>query len=114
MFPRYDPGDVILVYKEQQRPATAFLGEEAAVRTTDQRRFLKRLMRGAEPSTFNLESWNAPTIESVQLAWIGEIYMTVRSGQISRMNERERTRKRRLERNHEGMNTEELPLQLKR
>ncbi|SEQ33951.1 Phage repressor protein C, contains Cro/C1-type HTH and peptisase s24 domains [Faunimonas pinastri] len=92
MLPRYDEGDVIVVYAEQQRPAESFFGEEAAVRTSDGRRFLKRITRGFEPRTVNLESFNAKTIESVCLEWIGEIWITVRSGQRRRLNLRENLR----------------------
>jgi phage repressor protein C with HTH and peptisase S24 domain len=91
MLPRYDDGDVILVHREQQRPTEAFLGEEAAVRTGDGRRFLKRLMRGFEPGFYNLESWNARLIEAVHVEWVGEIYLTVRSGQIRRIERNQRS-----------------------
>jgi len=107
MLPRYDDGDVILVHREQQRPTEAFLGEEAAVRTGDGRRFLKRLMRGFEPGRYNLESWNARLIESVDIEWIGEIYLTVRSGQIRRIERNQRSRATRSTKKHalatEGM-----------
>lgn len=113
MLPRYDEGDVILVYEEQQRAVEALLGEEVAVRTNEGRRYLKRLMRGTAPKTFNLESWNARTIEQVTVEWVGEIYLTVRAGQIRRIWARERAlangRKRRREIATEGM--EELPLE---
>ncbi|MFC2248519.1 S24 family peptidase [Labrys portucalensis] len=112
MLPRYDEGDVILVYAQQQRAADNFLGEEVAVRTGDERRYLKRLMRGQLPGHFNLESWNARTIENVRLHWIGEIYLTVRSGQLRRIAQRERanaTRQRNI-RAAETRGMDELPL----
>ncbi|KQT54592.1 hypothetical protein ASG43_03130 [Aureimonas sp. Leaf454] len=90
MLPRYDEDDVIIVYREQRRPLSAFLGEEAAVRTTDGRRFLKRIERGSEPGTVNLASFNAKTIEAVRLEWIGEIWVTLRSGQLRRFEKKER------------------------
>lgn len=90
MMPRYDDGDVILVHREQRNPVDAYLGEEAAVRTGEGRRFLKRLVRGYEPGRYNLESWNAKTIEDVVIEWIGEIYLTVRSGQIRRIERSQR------------------------
>jgi phage repressor protein C with HTH and peptisase S24 domain len=91
MLPRYDDGDIILVHREQINPTDAFVGEEAAVRTADGRRYLKRLMRGFEAGTYNLESWNARLIEGVHIDWVGEIYLTVRSGQLRRIERNQRT-----------------------
>lgn len=83
MLPRYDEGDVIVVWKEQRRATDSFLGEEAAVRTRDGRRFLKTIRRGAD-GYYNLDSWNAHPIEGVELEWIGEIYVTIRASQLRR------------------------------
>lgn len=112
MLPRYDPGDVIIVWREQRRPIEALLGEEAAVRTEDGRRFLKRIMRGSAPRTFNLESWNARTIEAVGIEWVGEIYLLVRAGQIRRIEQRERVNahRRATRRAGETAGMEQLPL----
>lgn len=112
MLPRYDDGDVILVYAEQHRSTESLLGEEVAVRTATGLRYLKRLMRGYHRGTFNLESWNSKTIEDIELEWIGEIYLTVRAGQIRRIEAKERAavarRKARRDAETEGM--DELPL----
>lgn len=88
MLPRYDEGDAIIVYREQKRSLTSFYGEEAAVRTSSGMRYLKIIHRG-EGDTVTLNSFNAKPIENVQLDWIGEIYITIRSGQISRMKIKE-------------------------
>jgi phage repressor protein C with HTH and peptisase S24 domain len=113
MMPRYDDGDVILVYKEAQRAPESLLGEEVAVRTSSGHRYLKRLMRGASRRHFNLESWNARTIEDVELEWVGEIYLTVRAGQIRRIEAKERAaasrRRAKIEAETAGM--DELPLE---
>lgn len=82
MLPRYDDGDVIVVYREQRRPLESFFGIEAAVRTTQGKRYLKQIMKG--PRGINLLSWNAKPIENVSLDWIGEIYATVRADQVRR------------------------------
>ncbi len=84
MLPRYDEGDVIVVWREQRRSTESFLGEEVAVRTGSGHRYLKQLQRGQRG--FNLLSWNARPIEDVRLEWIGEIYLTVRSTQVRRMH----------------------------
>lgn len=75
MQPVYRDGSTIVVYREQKRPIESFYGEEAAVRTSDGRRFIKTITRGTGPNTVNLLSWNDPVpIESVRLLWIGEIF----------------------------------------
>lgn len=76
MLPVYKDGAVIIVYRDQQRPLHAFYGEEAAVRTSDGRRFIKTVMRGRD-GLVNLLSWNAPPIEDVHLEWVGEIFATL-------------------------------------
>lgn len=114
MMPRYDPDDVLLVYEEQRRPTESLLGEDVAVRVEDGRRFLKRLMRGPKRETFNLESWNARTIEAVRLEWIGEVYLTLRAGQLRRIEQKERlaANRRARARAAETAGMSELPLKL--
>ena len=73
MMPTYRDGTVIIVHSEQRRPLEAFYGEDAAVRTSDGRRFIKMIMRGAN-GTVNLFSTNDVPIENVHLEWIGEIF----------------------------------------
>jgi len=84
MLPVYKDGHVIVVYKDQKRPLSAFYGEEAAVRTGDGRRFLKTIMRG-NGNAVTLMSFNAGPIENVQLEWIGEIFATIPRLQVKRI-----------------------------
>jgi phage repressor protein C with HTH and peptisase S24 domain len=84
MLPRYDEGDVVVVWREQRRGTDSFYGEEVAVRTRAGQRYLKTLMRA--PKGVNLISWNARPIEGVDLVWIGEIYVTVRASQFRRVS----------------------------
>jgi phage repressor protein C with HTH and peptisase S24 domain len=88
MMPRYDDGDVILVWREQKRSLESFYGQEAAVRTSDGRRFIKTILYGKTAQTVNLQSFNAKPIEGVRLEWIGEIYSTIRADQIHRIAKR--------------------------
>lgn len=88
MLPVYRDGDAILVWREQRLPTEAFIGQEAAVRTADDRRFLKEIQRGASPRAFNLYSHNARLIENVEIAWVGEIYLIVRAPQLRRAGRR--------------------------
>jgi hypothetical protein len=84
MWPRYDPGDVIICQREGTHAADV-VGWEAAVRTTDGKRYLKRVQRGASFGTFDLESHNAAPIRGVRLEWAAEVQGVVRSGQWRRM-----------------------------
>ncbi len=87
MLPFYKEGAVIVVYREQKKPLESFYGEEAAVRTTDGRRFIKTIMRG-QGNTVNLISWNAAPIENVHLEWIGEIFATLPASALRTINRR--------------------------
>lgn len=79
MLPVYKDGHVIVVYRDQKKPITSFYGEDAAVRTTDGRRFLKTIMKG---SPVTLMSFNAAPIENVGLEWIGEIFAVLPRSQL--------------------------------
>lgn len=74
MFPQYRDGHTLIAWAEQHRPLEAYYGREAVVRTSDGRRFIKTIERGADRSTVTLTSWNRPPIENQRLEWIGEIY----------------------------------------
>ncbi|WP_164919614.1 S24 family peptidase [Hansschlegelia zhihuaiae] len=82
MLPRFRDRDVLLVWKDQRMDAKAYLGEEVVVRTRDGKRYVKTLLRGPTPGTYNLESHNARTIEAARLDWIGEIYLIVPGKQV--------------------------------
>jgi phage repressor protein C with HTH and peptisase S24 domain len=91
MWPRYDPGDVILCWK-QGTEAEEVIGWEAALMTSDGKRYLKRIVRGSTEGTFDLESHNAPPIRNVKLEWVAHVGMVVRSGQWKRLTTKERGR----------------------
>lgn len=80
MWPRYDEGDIIICWRQGVVPDEV-LGWEAAVKTSSGQRYLKRVLRGAEPGTFDLESHNAPPIRGVRLEWVAAIQSVIRSGQ---------------------------------
>jgi len=85
MLPRYENGDVIVVYREQRHPLANFFGEEAVVRLKTGERYLKTIERGKSASSVNLTSFNAKPINAVKLEWIGEICVTLPRAQIERM-----------------------------
>jgi len=94
MLPKYENGDVIVVYREQRHPLASFYGEEAAVRLKTGERYLKTIERGKSPSMVNLTSFNAKPITGVKLEWIGEICVTLPRAQIARMRARAAARER--------------------
>src|SRR5467141_1508657 len=85
MLPKYENGDVIVVFREQRHPLASFYGEEAAVRLKTGERYLKTIERGKSSTLVNLTSFNAKPINGVKLEWIGEICVTLPRGQIERL-----------------------------
>src|SRR5580765_6690486 len=95
MLPKYENGDIIVVYREQRHPISSFYGEEAAVRLRTGERYLKTIERGKSASLVNLTSFNAKPIVGVKLEWIGEICVTLPRGQIERLRAKGTARSRR-------------------
>jgi repressor LexA len=95
MLPKYENGDIIVVYRDQRHPLTSFYGEEAAVRLKSGERYLKTIERGKTAHVVNLTSFNAKPISGVKLEWIGEICVTLPRGQIERLRARAASRSRR-------------------
>jgi len=85
MLPKYESGDVIVVYKDQRHPLSSFYGEEAVVRLKTDERYLKTIERGKSPSVVNLSSFNAKQIVGVKLEWVGEICLSMPKGQLERL-----------------------------
>ena len=85
MLPKYESGDILVVYREQRHPLSSFYGEEAAVRLKSGERYLKTIERGKTAHVVNLTSFNAKPITGVKLEWIGEICVTLPRGQIERL-----------------------------
>ena len=88
MLPAYEAGEIIICLRDQVRATDHYLGERVVVRLSTGERYLKRLARGFERGTFNLESWNARTIENVRIEWVGEIVAAVNPGAIRRIERR--------------------------
>jgi repressor LexA len=102
MLPKYENGDVIVVYREQRHPLGSFYGEEAAVRLKTGERYLKTIERGKSPTLVNLTSFNAKPINGVKLEWIGEICVTLPRGQIERLRAKAAARGRKAAKTHAG------------
>ena len=95
MLPKYENGDIIVVYRDQRHPLVSFYGEEAAVRLKSGERYLKTIERGKSASLVNLTSFNAKPINGVKLEWIGEICVTLPRAQIERLRGKAASRARR-------------------
>ena len=102
MLPKYENGDIIVVFKEQQHPVSSFYGEEAAVRLKTGERYLKTIERGKSATQVNLTSFNAKPINGVKLEWIGEICVTLPRGQIERLRAKAAARARKAAKAHGG------------
>ena len=102
MLPKYENGDIIVVYRDQRHPLSSFYGEEAAVRLKSGERYLKTIERGKTAHVVNLTSFNAKPIAGVKLEWIGEICVTLPRGQIERLRARAGARSRRKPAGHAG------------
>lgn len=102
MLPKYENGDIIVVFKEQQHPVSSFYGEEAAVRLKTGERYLKTIERGKSATQVNLTSFNAKPINGVRLEWIGEICVTLPRGQIERLRAKAAARARKAAKAHGG------------
>jgi phage repressor protein C with HTH and peptisase S24 domain len=79
MWPRYDPGDIVICWKVAQTRSEAD-GWEAAVRLTDGRRYLKTLRRVGK-DRFDLVSHNASPIRNVQIEWACKVFGNIRAGE---------------------------------
>lgn len=112
MLPKYDPGDVIVVWREQRRNTESFIGQLAAVRTEQGRRYLKTILKGSQSDLYRLESFNAKPIEDVSIQWVGEIHVIVPASQVKNIGAVKKAGKARKAKARAAANTKELPLKV--
>lgn len=93
-WPRYDPGDVVICWASGT-DVEQVVGWEAAVRTADGHRYLKRILRGSGRGLFDLESYNAPPIRNVKLEWVARVQGVVRAAEVREIGKQKGARKRR-------------------
>ncbi|ACB95038.1 XRE family transcriptional regulator [Beijerinckia indica] len=96
MWPRYDPGDIVICWKVAQTRTEAD-GWEAAVRLTDGRRYLKTIRRVSK-DRFDLISHNASPIHNVQIEWACKVFGNIRAGEWMLLERKPSKPFRRLER----------------
>ena len=85
MWPRYDPGDIVIVRSRQGDP-DSLLGLEVALRTAKGQRYLKRVLRGKARGLYDLESHNAEPIRNVRIEWVSEVHAVIRAGQWRKLD----------------------------
>jgi repressor LexA len=85
MLPKYEPGEVVVVWKDQRRSTDSFIGELCVVRLETGERYLKKLAAGSKPGLYRLESFNASPIVDVSVTWIGEVMATVPAKQVKKI-----------------------------
>jgi transcriptional regulator with XRE-family HTH domain len=85
MWPKYDPGDIIVV-RASGDPIEEVIGWNAAVQTEDGHRYLKRVLKASEKGYFDLESHNAAPIRGVRLTWASGIFAVIPSQKWRRLN----------------------------
>src|SRR5262245_5790283 len=67
MMPRYDHGDVIVVWAKQRKPLAHFFGQEAVVRCADGSQWLRNVCPGRKRGTATLTSFAGRTVADVQI-----------------------------------------------
>jgi phage repressor protein C with HTH and peptisase S24 domain len=72
MYPRYFDGER-LFYLPDHLPPTDAIGRECVVKLRDGRMLVKIVRRGSKRHLFNLDSWNAPTLEDQKLEWASPV-----------------------------------------
>jgi phage repressor protein C with HTH and peptisase S24 domain len=77
MAPRYFPGEKLFYVRDDVSPSE-LVGKECVVRLKDGRMLVKILRKGSKPRSFNLESWNAPTMKDQAIEWAAAVRWTER------------------------------------
>lgn len=85
MWPRYDPGDIVICRNRNADPLS-LIGVEVAVRTSKDLRYLKRILRGKARNLYDLESHNAEPIRGIRVVWVSEVHAVVRAGQWRKLD----------------------------
>ena len=94
MLPKYENGDVIVVYREQRHPLDQLLRRRGRGPAQDRRALSENRRAGQILHRRRLTSFNAKPINGVKLEWIGEICVTLPRGQIERLRAKAAARAR--------------------
>jgi len=72
MYPRYFEGEK-LFYRRETRDPGELIGRECVVHLADGRMLVKIIRKGSRKNRFNLESWNAATLEDQRIEWAAPV-----------------------------------------
>jgi phage repressor protein C with HTH and peptisase S24 domain len=89
MAPRYDEGDLIICSAIGE-PVDGLLDDEAAVRTANGDRYLKRIEPTNTAGLYDLISYNAKTIRNVEIQWASPVLSIVRARYWKRLDKMKR------------------------
>ncbi|MHC2016351.1 S24/S26 family peptidase [Methylobacterium sp. CM6247] len=84
MLPKYDPGDIVIV-KNTASPPELLLDEVALVITGEGKRYLKRILKGAEEGYYDLESFNARPMKNMKILRAGAVHLIIPAKQVERI-----------------------------
>jgi transcriptional regulator with XRE-family HTH domain len=80
LWPRYEPGDVLLYTRpvgDEWRPEDC-LGRECVVETAVGSMFIKRVLPGSTPDSYRLTSFRDNAVENVKIKWAATITWVMR------------------------------------
>ena len=92
MWPRYEEGDIVVCIEDGVDLDTVPDGAEAAVRTDDGLRYLKKIVRTDSEGVYNLESHNAPVIRGVKLEWASDVVVIIPKRKWRKIDDADRQR----------------------
>jgi len=69
MLPKFDPGDIIYISRDNDGVDMQDVGAVCACRLVTGETYLKQLAKGTKPNLFTLRSYNAADMEDCELAW---------------------------------------------
>lgn len=69
MLPKFDPGDIIYISRDNDGVDPADIGAVCACRLVSGETYLKQIVRGSRPGVFTLRSYNAADMEDREVEW---------------------------------------------
>lgn len=79
------PGSIVYFDGLEGPPTPEMINYECIVKTEDGRVLMRRLLRGSEPGTYDLQARVAPLIEDVRLTWAAEVIDVVQPSQARKI-----------------------------
>jgi SOS-response transcriptional repressor LexA len=73
MLPKYEAGDIVYIRRTHEGVLPGYIGKYCAVHLDDGGTYLKRLVRGATPCRYTLQSINADDMTDVEVVWASPV-----------------------------------------